>query len=205
MKQQPSKRDIAALSRYDDVLAKWQGQPGTIDNIRAALIDVLHAFVGVGEIGTSNRGHWVDRWQEMIGLEGKAWCMAFVQAMYYYASSIFQIRDMLPYDNALARAVWNWASQKGCTTASIDDVQPGDIIIWSDGNTISGHTGIVTGRSGSTIATVEGNTSSANWRDGGHVEEKYYVLDESWGKPQKCKRWARGVIQFSKLFAAATA
>lgn len=172
--------------------------------VRATIVRVARALVGVREIGKTNSGYWIDKFLGHLGLKpGYAWCMAVVQFILLFVSRLLGLKDLLPFNHAGTKAVYDWAVKKGYTTTTLAEVEPGDLIFWQNGKGPQGHVGIVVKRNGTLVETVEGNTSDGNWRDGGGMSEKRYVIDpEKIGVAQRDGRWLRGFVRLEKLFDA---
>lgn len=113
----------------------------------------------------SNRSSEIDLWNKLVGNAlGSPYCAAFVS----YCNS----RDsIIPFKikSGLARTFWTKAPKEFKHKAS--DVlngkykpKYGDLIIWANGSTMTGHIGFVLGFDEKTkmIITIEANTSSGN-------------------------------------------
>jgi hypothetical protein len=208
----PNDADAKAQAALDAVRTTYAGTVPTVARVRAAVVVAARAFVGVREIGSSNSGYWIDQFLGQLGLNpGYAWCMAVVQWVLRFVASIFGLPDLLPNNQAGTRNVFLWAKGKGYTTVDIALVQPGDVIVWADGATANGHTGIVVDvtRNGSEyiLTVAEGNTSDKSWRDGGGMMVKTHTIADvaTVGRPVTSGRWVRGFIQLDPLFNASVA
>lgn len=180
-------------------------------NLQYAIDDTLHAFLGVQEVGTSNSGYWIDRFHKSVGLRpGYPWCMMFLQYVYKFVSDIFEMKDLIPFNTAGTKAFGNWATNKNLCRTRISDIKVGDILVWQNGSSDQGHVGAVisvttTGGQVYTIKTIEGNTSSKDYRDGGQIAEKEYTYSQAELGAKKSKsRWLRCVVSFDALYAMAT-
>lgn len=177
------------------------------EHVRGALLMTAEAFVGVREIKTTNTGHWINKFHKAIGLNpGLAWCLMFVQYVCKWTSDIWSLPDLLPFDVAGTQRLWEWAAKRGLVTTKASEFDFGDIVIWRNGMSDKGHTGIL--RFPRFILneyeTIEGNVG-ASWRDGGGIEIRRQAYDQ-WG-PIGLKndgRWTRGAIRFDALFDLAT-
>jgi len=81
-------------------------------------------------------------------------CMAFVQWAIKQVEAEFGIKSPL-FKSEHCLTVWN----KTPVENRLKEPIPGAVMIWRHGNTINGHTGIVTKVTANNVYTVEGNTS----------------------------------------------
>lgn len=138
------------------------------------LVKEAEKWLHVREKGGANKGPEVERFQKAVDdrAMGEAWCMSFVQFCVKEVGKRFGYADKL-FDSEHCLTVWN-KTDKACRVP-LEQVQPGDIVIWRHGQTMSGHTGfvesVVRSNNGSiaAIKTIEGNTSDASFRDGDGV------------------------------------
>lgn len=193
--------DIQAEQKLKLVTESIKKMPLTAENFRSALVQVGRSFLGVSEIGTTNTGYWVSKFNKDLGLGAAAWCLSYVQFVYKYTSNIFGLKDVLPYNTASTQSLWGWAYKNNLTFTDYTLLKPGDIFIWRNGITRLGHTGFLSESAGELVSTLEGNTNSAFSRDGGDVcEHKYSVL--RWGPvgvSKKTSRYLRGFVSLDKL------
>lgn len=173
-----------------------------LDEVRRAVIDTAYVFVGVREIGDTNSGYWINRFLKRTGLgEGYPWCMAFVQFVISEACAMHGIPDLLKYDSASTRNVWEHYEKQHATVHALLSARPGDVFIQSSGKSWRGHTGIVIGIAEDTVCTIEGNTGGKSWRDGGGVEMKIQNVSKfRVDKPRDHGAWTRGYIDLSVLW-----
>ncbi len=121
--------------------------------------------VGVREIGQSNCGRTVERWQRRAGWTVPPcheWCGAFVHEAFLQAgldlrSSFLEPEDVL--DDARAR-------RRGLRAIPVRDVRRGDLVIfrWGDSPSRADHFGIATHRhrpGDRFVRTVDGNSGDA--------------------------------------------
>ena len=201
----PTPQDIVIQTTLDLIRDRFAKMPATIENVRAAIVAVEYALIGVAEIGKSNCGYWVDIFQKSIGMHGAPWCLAMQQYVFKYVASFWLFPDLLPFDTASTQALWRWADQQDLTVSTFDALYSCDLVIWRDGSRDLGHVGCAVTdpnyEQRNTITLIEGNTSTADWRDGGHVAEKVYTEGElNMGISRPDKRWCRGAIRFDKLY-----
>lgn len=199
--------ETKAQTELDAIQSELAGTTPSLALVRATIVRVALAFVGVREVGTTNSGYWVDKFLGHLGLKpGYAWCMAFVQWVLRFVATLFGMKDFLPFNHAGTKAVYDWCEKKGYVTTDLSLVEPGDQIFWQNGKGPQGHVGIVTMRNGTLLATAEGNTSDRNWRDGGGMSKKKWVLDpDKIGVPHATERWVRGFVRLEKLYDASRA
>jgi hypothetical protein len=117
---------------------------------------------GLHEVGTSNCGPQINRWERNMGLKVppcRVWCGAFVHEAFRRAGVQLSARLIDPdrsYDDALA-------GRRGLRAIAIEKIQPGDIVFYNfRSDTRASHLAIARGRpSAGMLSTVEGNTSHA--------------------------------------------
>jgi hypothetical protein len=119
---------------------------------------------GLHEVGTSNCGPQINRWQRQMGLKVppcRVWCGAFVHQAFRQAGvqlSRRLIDPHLSYGDAIA-------GRNGLRRIAIGDIQRGDIVFYNfraDEGLKASHLAIARDRPRkSKLATVEGNTSHA--------------------------------------------
>ena len=117
---------------------------------------------GLHEVGTSNCGPEIDRWQRDMGLKVppcRVWCGAFVHQAFRRAGVQLSARLIDPdrsYGDALA-------GRRGLRAIPIEKIARGDIVFYNFRKTTrASHLAIARGRpSGGMLSTVEGNTSHA--------------------------------------------
>lgn len=133
------------------------------------IADSAARFLWVRETG-ANRGPGINEMLRRVGLPpGHPWCAAFVSmlcdtsgvlcpSVRSAASQAFVVRGAVPAERILNGR---------------DSVHRGDIIIWRNGNTWTGHIGVATADwAGASGPTIEGNTSAGtagSQRDGNGV------------------------------------
>ena len=138
------------------------------------LVKEAMKWLGVREKGGNNHGPEVEMFQKAVDgrASGEAWCMSFVQFCVKQVAKRFGVTDKL-FDSEHCLTVWN-NSPVSCRIP-LDQVKPGDVVIWQHGSTTSGHTGIVEAVNRDTydhivsLRTIEGNTSDASMREGDGV------------------------------------
>ena len=134
--------------------------------------------------------------------------MMFLQYVYKFVSDIAGIKDLIPYNTAGTRAFGNWAENHEFCRTSLFVVMPGDILVWQNGKSNLGHVGAVVDVSTNggqviKITTIEGNTSSKDYRNGGQIAEKEYEYALAELGSRKAGRWLRCVVSFDKLYELA--
>ena len=134
---EPTERDLLAEERLEEIVREtdvrdYQLAP-SVEHVRTLVIEAAKAFVGVGEIGTSNSGYWVDKFLNALRLPtGLAWCMALVQAVIKFACDTLGIPDILPHNVAGVKTVWRWALGRSLVVVLAHEVRVGDLVCWSD-------------------------------------------------------------------------
>lgn len=144
-------------------------------------MSIVEKIIGIAkaEIGTcepSGDDKYIKVYNALTGTKFDttvAWCAIFVTWVHYTANVA---KDIVPYF-ASCDIGMNWFKNKrqwkdGKGYGGIYVPKAGDIIFFSSGHNQndSTHVGIVTGVSGNTVHTIEGNTSDA-------VHERSYVQD----------------------------
>lgn len=99
------------------------------------------------------------------------WCMTFIQW-------IFKDSGLLPIKTASCSALYNEFKKRG---QIVKDPQPGDIVFfkWNTSNYPCQHVGLVVSVGGSSIVTVEGNTSVTSNDNGGSVMKRQRPRNKS--------------------------
>jgi cell wall-associated NlpC family hydrolase len=121
--------------------------------------------VGVQELGTSNCGATVERWQRNAGWKlppCRPWCGAFIHEAYLQAGVDLRSAFLYP-ERVLDDAR---AGRRGLRAIPVRRVRRGDLVIykWPGSGDRADHFGIVTRayrRGSGVVHTVEGNTSQA--------------------------------------------
>lgn len=133
---------------------------------RNLLIYVAEACVGIKEEGGFNKGLYIEEIQKTVGnkAQQEPYCMATVQTWLAYVENKTGIISPI---FASEHCMTTW--RKTSTTKRVKKIPaPGAIIIWKNGDTDSGHTGIVSDFQGvnKNFESIEGNTGSDNMREG---------------------------------------
>ncbi|MEI6806168.1 MAG: CHAP domain-containing protein [Myxococcaceae bacterium] len=129
------------------------------------LIQEAKRWVGITEQGGNNHGQLVELFQRTAGglANGEPWCMSFAQYCIQEvdASVVHALVLGCPdkksqlFKSEHCLTVWNKSQD-----LKIDTPRPGSLCIWQQGQTASGHVGIVVDvNADGSIMTVEGNTS----------------------------------------------
>ena len=141
------------------------GSPASSVPARERAVRWAVAQVGVHELGTTNCGRRVERWQRNAGWDlppCRPWCGAFVHEAFLQAGVDLRSAFLFP-ERVLADA---WAGRRGLHAIPVRRVRRGDLVIykWPGSGDRADHFGIVTRayrpRSG-VVHTVEGNTGQA--------------------------------------------
>lgn len=123
----------------------------------------MESCVGIYEQGQNNHGPMVELIQSTIGrAEGEPWCMALVQTCLAFAEVMTsKVSPVFPTEHCMTCFRETPAIQRVRTPAR------GAIVIWKNGSSDSGHTGIfVEPVDKAAMRTVEGNSSGDGSRDG---------------------------------------
>lgn len=139
--------------------------PAKASGERARAVKWANSRVGVTENPPgSNQGRYITAWQEMSSYPGGgvAWCQCFVNASAYVGSR----RRIKPswfggYTPSVVEMANN--GEHGLKRIKLEDARPGDWVYFDfPGGESTDHVGIFIRRSGDTVYTIEGNTSSGN-------------------------------------------
>ncbi len=155
-----------------DIVAVAQTQVGYLEG--------SYAGTTAGSNNVQKYGLWYDQNVDNIGVKSAAWCAAFVSWCANQAgvpSSIVKYHAYCPYGV-------NWFKNQGRFYAAKSRggsyiPKAGDIIYFAPaGSSTSSHIGIVRACDGSTVYTIEGNTSgqAGEHNEGGGVFAKSYSL-----------------------------
>lgn len=137
------------------------GQVGTA-------ISQARAKLGIAEIGTSNTGPKIDRWERSFGMVGAPWCGIFLGTVLRQAgvrgidSRIASVSSIEQMARARQGPYAGWVSPSAAAA--------GDALVTAKGQ----HVVFVTGRSGNIIHTIGGNS-------GGRVQRVDYRADQVYG------------------------
>lgn len=123
--------------------------------------------VAAREIGYHEKAGKINKYGEWYRLNGVAWCMEFVQWCYAQAG------EPLPHKTASCGDLLSWYRREDPSCISKVPVE-GCIVIFDFSKTkySTDHTGIFVKSEGSTITTIDGNTSSGNDANGGWVQQR---------------------------------
>lgn len=133
---------------------------------RNLFIYAAEACVGIVEEGGNNKGLYIVEIQKTVDgkAQREAYCMSAVQTWIAYVERKLGVHSTL---FASEHCMTTW--RKTPVSKRVKRIPaPGAIIIWKNGKTDSGHTGIVLDYQGtkSNMETLEANTGSGNMRDG---------------------------------------
>lgn len=124
---------------------------------------------GVHEVGSTNTGKLVDRWQAYFGLHAQPWCGCFAG---FAAKAVggSQATTWFPYGPSIIADAR--AGRNGVREVRFEEAEPGDILVLWGGEHIAT---VMTSPTGDSVATGEGNTSpndGDSQADGGCVALK---------------------------------
>jgi hypothetical protein len=204
-KYKPTSKDILIQQKISEYIKNFVPDIDQKESIRKTILEIGDIFEGTKEIGKTNRGYWVSRFQKDLHLDGYAWCLSYIQFVYKTASELHRRNfDILPFNTAGTQRLWNWAFNRGYTFLDYKNLRPADLIIWRNGMTNFGHVEFSVFSNDNMVITNGGNTNSAFSRDGGLVAKKEFNILR-WGeigKQKKIDRFVRGFISFDKLYQA---
>jgi len=131
-------------------------------SVRASATAWAVSLEGLREIGTSNCGPQINRWERQMGLEVppcRVWCGAFVHQAFLQAGVQLSRRLIDPH-LSYADAV---ADRRGLRSIPASQIQRGDLVFYKFREGVrASHLAIARARpSGGKLDTVEGNTSHA--------------------------------------------
>ena len=156
------------LKFIDDKLKNHGAAQLAIKNkdARSLFIHAAEACVGIKESGGNNKGLYVVELQKTVDnkAQSEPWCMAAVQTWLAYVEHKTGVKSPI-FNSEHCMTTW----RKTPTAKRVKKIPAaGAIIIWKNGNTDSGHTGIVKDFQGDkkNFESIEGNTGSGNMRDG---------------------------------------
>ena len=124
-------------------------------------IEELNA--GAGEVGGNNKGPWVKKYLQPVGLsEGNSWCAAFISWCFLQAAG--GDKKSMPFKySAGARNIYNQLKQKGFIYDAVKTPPlPGDIVTWWRVSLSSGfgHIAIIHHYKDGFLYTLEGNKAA---------------------------------------------
>lgn len=207
MSRKMTEYDRAAAQKIESLEAFYRGRSADRKHLRGAVVSLLTAFEGVREIGTSNKGYWVDRFHKDVGLApGQPWCVMLPQYAFRVAAGWLGLPDPLPYNTASTQSLAAHAEQNGLCRGNIAEISFADLLIWRNGRSWQGHVGTAIEPSEETetglflVKTFEGNTSAKDYRDGGIAARKqYHYREADLGKARSRGRYLRCVVSFDAL------
>ena len=137
------------------------------DDLIATAKEIL--VVARGEIGykESPANSNLTKYGAWMGLNGKPWCMMFIQWVFAQAGA----SALLPARTASCGALMRAAQAAGMWVTW--NYQPGDVVIYDfPGGAATDHCGIVVTPLTNGIRSIEGNTAAGNDSNGGEVMER---------------------------------
>lgn len=137
------------------------------------IINRALAEVGITEYPPNSNKVKYNNWYYNKEVSGAAypWCMTFIQWL-------FKDSNLLPLKTASCSALYNKFKVTG---QIVTDPQPGDIVFfkWNASNYPCQHVGIVISVGGSSVVTIEGNTSINSNDNGGSVMKRQRPRNKS--------------------------
>ena len=146
---------------------------------RNLMIYAAEACVGIVEQGGNNKGLFIVEIQKTVDNQAQSepYCMAAVQTWLAYAEKKSGVKSpVFETEHCMT------AFRKTPVSSRVKKIPaPGAIIIWKNGNTDSGHTGLVLDFQGdkNKIETLEANTGSGSMFDGDgiYIRQRSKVKD----------------------------
>lgn len=145
------------------------GGTGAATGSAARAVQAAQKRIGIGEVGSSNRGKKLDDWERRFGMLGQAWCGIFV-GLALQKAGVKGVTSRVASVSGIeedARAGRNGFSR----FLSANKARPGDALIVRRG----GHVGLVESvDKNGTIHTIEGNTSTGKVQRRTHTAGSVY-------------------------------
>lgn len=169
------------MAMYDAVLQAAERWLGYLEKASAMQLDSITA-----NAGKNNYNIFAKTFKALWGEDYQAqpWCAVFVSVILRQACG----KEIVPHFASCSIGINNFKAGRGGKWI-ISGPQRGDLIFFSDSAGIPAHVGFVSGVSGETVMTVEGNTSSESGviPNGGSVCKKAYKLSNKriigYGRP----------------------
>lgn len=130
-------------------------------NTRVDAVALARSQIGVHESPAGSNRTPYGKW---FGFDGVAWCGEFVSWV------LAHVGNQSDYRFASTATSVAWARRVG-RLIPLDQAKPGDVVVHLYTKT-TGHTGIFVAFDKGAVHSVEGNTSSADDRNGGIVQER---------------------------------
>ena len=168
--------------------------PGT----RTQVLQTAASYLGYVERKTRQhpKGNVTVFWERLRpDYQGGAWCAAYVNWFLKSGAGITAFLDEVPapyYTPSLEE----WARSTGRWIASKDG-RPGDVLIFTETSRTAVHTGFIERQRGSSVQTLEGNTSPGNsgsQANGGGVYRRV-----------RARSWVRGCITMADFYGTTPA
>ena len=138
------------------------------------VLETARGELGVKESPRGSNNVKYNTWYYGREVSGEyPWCMVYVQWVFDQAGA----SDLLPIRTASCGTLMTYAKRAGEWVT--DGYQPGDVVIYDfPGGAATDHTGIIESATGTTVTTIEGNTSVNNASNGGEVRRMTRELGE---------------------------
>lgn len=146
------------------------------------IVQEAKSYIGQEEI-QPNKGFkdasFADKMKAVGFYSGASWCGFFVMLVLFdvYKDSPIILNYIKKYASASTQTMWlNFRASKEVITGQIPKL--GAVVIWEDGSSSNGHTGIVTWVSpdSKSFKSVEGNTNSNHSSNGFEVYENTHIV-----------------------------
>ena len=144
--------------------------------IRARIIEIAAAEIGVQEATGNNDGERVEAYLAYTGLgKGHAWCASFISFCYGQAG-LSEPRN--PWSPALFPNARTYCRNGACRGLKTSTIKPADIFgIYSHSGKRINHVGIVRGIEGKYLHTIEGNVEDRVLSKRRHLSTVYALAD----------------------------
>lgn len=150
---------VASPRAVHDLILVYLKKEANVSGTVSDILSIAKKEIGYKESPANSNKTKFGAW---YGLDGYAWCVMFVQWVFHQGGV------SLPMKTASCTQLMNSAKTAGMWVTS--GYQPGDVVIYDwGGDKVPDHCGIVESVSGSSVVTIEGNTSVGNDSDGGEV------------------------------------
>lgn len=133
------------------------------------ILDIAASYIGTHEEppGSNNVFCNTDYYGHPVSGESYPWCCTFVWDIFRMANLSYLFYN--GQRTAYCPTVYTWAVANNMKV-SFDAAQPGDLVLFDwDADGIADHIGFVERLAGNVLVTIEGNTSDADYSNGGYV------------------------------------
>lgn len=150
------------------------------------IVEIAKSFVGILEI-KPNKGFGNKEFEKLmqgVGFYiGAPWCAFFTKLVYKLAYADHKGMTAVVRTCGSGNAQQTLKNFEANGTFAIGETpKVGAIVIWQNGNSTSGHAGIVIAvdEAANTMTTIEGNTNASGSREGDRVAQKLRTITRPW-------------------------